>query len=225
MWTTSASGAGRMSSALAARTKRETRRRPASAPTVRRPRSDSPLELTLDSPSASASAPEKGLMRMWSPDTGGCCVLSGRLTNADGQSLEGATIEALETRPDGTTLPLGLATTNACREVPIRAPRHSESQRRISLRAVPGESASASARFHLNVPGTTSIQVNRRRVRNGRSVLFTGRVVTRPLPPNGKLIEMQAYFRGRWRTFVDAQSRPRAALGNSATGSALPSAA
>jgi hypothetical protein len=32
-------------------------------------------------------------------------------------------------------------------------------------------------------------------------VLFGGQVLTRPLPTQGKLVEMQAYFRGRWRTF------------------------
>ena len=136
--------------------------------------------------------------------------LSGRLTNADGQSLEGATIEALETRPDGTTLPLGLATTNDAgrfRYV-LRATRN----RNVVFRyAGSRRIGSASAPFHVNVPGTTSIQVNRRRVRNGRSVMFTGRVVTRPLPPNSKLIEMQAYFRGRWRTFVTLRADRRGA--------------
>ena len=43
--------------------------------------------------------------------------------------------------------------------------------------------------------------MNRRLVRNGQAVRFSGRVASRPLPANGKLIEMQAHFRGRWRTF------------------------
>ena len=38
-------------------------------------------------------------------------------------------------------------------------------------------------------------------MRNGRAVLFSGSVRSRPLPLSGKLIEMQAHFRGRWRTF------------------------
>jgi hypothetical protein len=38
-------------------------------------------------------------------------------------------------------------------------------------------------------------------VRNGDGVDFSGRVPSRPLPTGGKLIEMQAHFRGRWRTF------------------------
>jgi hypothetical protein len=55
--------------------------------------------------------------------------------------------------------------------------------------------------FVLLVPASTSIRPDRWQLRNGQQVLFTGRVRTRPLPSVGKLVEMQAYFRGRWRTF------------------------
>jgi hypothetical protein len=34
-------------------------------------------------------------------------------------------------------------------------------------------------------------------------------VASRPLPRSGKLIEMQAYFRGRWRTFSTFRAGPR----------------
>jgi hypothetical protein len=51
------------------------------------------------------------------------------------------------------------------------------------------------------VPADTSIRPDRDRLMNGQQVLFRGRVRTRPLPTPGKLVEMQAYFRGRWRTF------------------------
>ena len=37
---------------------------------------------------------------------------------------------------------------------------------------------------------------------------FNGRVATRPLPAGGKLIEMQAHFRNRWRTFSTVRSDP-----------------
>lgn len=53
----------------------------------------------------------------------------------------------------------------------------------------------------LLVPARTSLQASRRRLRNGRSVVFSGRVRTTPLPSSGKLVELQAHFRGRWRTF------------------------
>jgi hypothetical protein len=126
--------------------------------------------------------------------------LSGRLVNADGQPIEAATVEALEKNLDGAILPIGLATTDLhgrFRYV-VRA-RHNRDllfryggSRRI---------AAATAAFRMRVPAFSSIGVNRRIVRNGQQVLFSGRVASRPLPPGGKLIEMQAHFRGRWRTF------------------------
>ena len=49
--------------------------------------------------------------------------------------------------------------------------------------------------------GRSSIRARPKRLRNGQSVRLSGRVATRPLPPVGKLVEVQAYFRGRFRTF------------------------
>jgi hypothetical protein len=60
---------------------------------------------------------------------------------------------------------------------------------------------SATAAVHLWVPAITSLRASRNELRNGQSVLFTGRVASKPIPQAGKLLEMQAYFRGRWRTF------------------------
>ena len=141
---------------------------------------------------------------------GGVLRLTGLLSNSEGQPLEAATIEALEERPDGTSMPNGLATTRADGSFGyiIRATRNREllfrypGSRRIGV---------ASAVFDLEVPAATSIRVSRRTVRNGRAVLFRGRVRSRPLPLNGKLIEMQAHFRGRWRTFSTLRTDRRGA--------------
>jgi hypothetical protein len=60
---------------------------------------------------------------------------------------------------------------------------------------------SATSDFTLLVPADTAIHPDRRQLLNGQQVVFGGRITTRPLPPTGKLVEMQAHFRGRWRTF------------------------
>jgi len=126
--------------------------------------------------------------------------LHGRLTNADGQPLEAASVEALERQPDGTTLPIGLATTGLdgrFRYV-LRATRNRELLfRYVGSRRI----APATLAFRMRVPAPSSIDVDRDTVRNGEAVVFSGRVAGRPLPPIGKLLEMQAHFRGRWRTF------------------------
>jgi hypothetical protein len=126
--------------------------------------------------------------------------LRGRLTNAEGQPLEAASVEALERQADGTMLPLGLATTNLdgkFRYV-VRARRNRQLLFRYggSRRIAPATSV-----FRMWVPAMSSISVNHSKVRNGEAVVFSGRVGGRPVPAGGKLLEMQAHFRGRWRTF------------------------
>ena len=56
------------------------------------------------------------------------------------------------------------------------------------------------------MPAASTISVKPRQVFNGGSVEFRGRVRSTPIPLNGKLLEMQAYFRGRWRTFSTVRS-------------------
>jgi hypothetical protein len=126
--------------------------------------------------------------------------LRGLLVNADGQPIDAATVEALDERPDDTTLPVGLATTGP--DGKFRYILRARRNRDLLFRyAGSRRIAAATSPFELQVRATSSIRVNRRKVRNGQGVLFSGRVVSRPLPPGGKLIEMQAHFRGRWRTF------------------------
>ena len=46
-----------------------------------------------------------------------------------------------------------------------------------------------------------------RRVRPGGRVRFRGRLLGRPVPARGKLVEIQAFDGGRWRTFAQPRSR------------------
>jgi Bacterial Ig-like domain len=126
--------------------------------------------------------------------------LAGVLANSDGQPIEGATIEALETQPDGSAAAVGLATTDAAGK--FRYVLKATRNRRLVFRYGGSRRIGSATRdFVLLVPASTSIRPDRWQLRNGQQVLFTGRVRTRPLPSVGKLVEMQAYFRGRWRTF------------------------
>jgi hypothetical protein len=60
----------------------------------------------------------------------------------------------------------------------------------------------ARAEIRILVPARSSIAVDRRFAFNGQAVRFKGRLVGRPIPDGGKLIDLQAYYRGRWRTFA-----------------------
>jgi len=59
------------------------------------------------------------------------------------------------------------------------------------------------------VPARSSIAVDRRFALNGQAVRFRGRLVRGPVPDGGKLIDLQAHYRGRWRTFATPRTDPR----------------
>jgi hypothetical protein len=67
----------------------------------------------------------------------------------------------------------------------------------------------ASALVGVLVPAATEMRANRTRARNGQRVTFSGRLLGRPLPTGGKLVELQAFFRGAWRTFATTRADRR----------------
>ena len=59
----------------------------------------------------------------------------------------------------------------------------------------------------LRVPAAATIKVNHHSTRNGKRVRFTGRLRGRPYPAKGKILDLQAYYRNRWRTFATPRAR------------------
>ena len=43
---------------------------------------------------------------------------------------------------------------------------------------------------------------------NGQAVSFSGRLRTLPVPPGGKLVELQVRLSGRWQTFRTTRTDP-----------------
>jgi hypothetical protein len=66
----------------------------------------------------------------------------------------------------------------------------------------------AAADVRVSVPARSTIAVDRPRVRNGEAVTFAGRLLGRPLPDGGKLVDLQVRLRGRWRTFATPRADP-----------------
>ncbi len=62
--------------------------------------------------------------------------------------------------------------------------------------------------IHVRVRAASSIRASRRRVVNGEAVTFTGRLRGRYLPAGGKLLELQFFDRGKWRTFRTFRAAP-----------------
>jgi hypothetical protein len=67
----------------------------------------------------------------------------------------------------------------------------------------------ARAEVRILVPARSSIAVSRRFALNGQAVRFRGRLARGPIPDGGKLIDLQAFYRGRWRTFATPRSDER----------------
>ena len=59
------------------------------------------------------------------------------------------------------------------------------------------------------VAAAATIAASRRAVRNGESVLFRGKVRSLPVPPAGKVLDLQAFYRGKWRTFATPRAKAK----------------
>jgi hypothetical protein len=59
----------------------------------------------------------------------------------------------------------------------------------------------AAAEVKLVVPASSTLKANKHRVQNGSSVRFSGRI-GRPVVDGLKIIDLQAFYRNKWRTFA-----------------------
>lgn len=64
-------------------------------------------------------------------------------------------------------------------------------------------------RVKVAVRAKSSLSVSRTQVPNGGSVRFDGRILGRPIPREGKLLQLEARYRGSWRTFAVLRSDRR----------------
>jgi hypothetical protein len=61
---------------------------------------------------------------------------------------------------------------------------------------------------HVRVRASSTIRVDRKSVVNGEAVTFTGKLRGGFLPGSGKLMELQFFDRGKWRTFRTFRAAP-----------------
>jgi hypothetical protein len=136
-------------------------------------------------------------------------TLRGSIRNPDGHPIEHATIGVFDLVRDGRTLePLGLAQADGNGRFRYVARANRTRRLRFYYRGST-RIHSATRDVQLEVPAQSTIRVDRSRALNGQGVTFSGQVRTRPLPLAGKLIEVQAFFRNRWRTFSTTRADRR----------------
>ena len=141
---------------------------------------------------------------------GGRATIRGRLGNRDREPIAGAAIEVYgRSRSAGAGWePLATLATDRSGAFRYRARAARSRRLRFVYRGSPVVRPAVSD-VTLVVPSATTFAANRRTTVNGGRVKFSGRLRGRPLPPGGKLLELQAHYRGRWRTFATPRANDR----------------
>lgn len=149
-------------------------------------------------------------MRRPRTDVGRRVRISGRLTAPGGNPLRGAPIE-VTARPDlagAAFRPVArLSTTRRGRFSYLVPPGPS----RVVQFHYPGERKirSQTRRVNVRVRATSTMRASRKRLVNGETVTFRGKLRGGWIPSIGKLVEVQFYARNRWRTFATTRSNAR----------------
>lgn len=134
----------------------------------------------------------------------------GRLTTPEGNPLQDVTVEAMTDVKGATPEPRLVATVKTSKRGAFSFLVRRGPSRRITIRyGGAAKIRSATRVLQLNVRSRTTIRPNRRRLVNGETVRLRGRIATGRIPRTGKLVEVQVFVRGRWRTFATTRSGRR----------------
>jgi hypothetical protein len=137
-------------------------------------------------------------------------AIAGRLTTAGGNALPNTDVEVFERTalPDQPWVRVGLVRTRldgTFNYAALRGPSRTVLLRYGGTQLIRPESTEVNVR----VRAKTTLDVNRRSVVNGDEVRFRGNVRGGPMPSSGKLLQLQAYSRGTWRTFATPRASAR----------------
>ena len=142
---------------------------------------------------------------------GRAVAITGRLLTRDGRALADSPVYVFSTGADGVQRFAGTATTDAAGR--YRYMVRASANQRLRLFYLGSSSVRPAIRaVDLEVPARTRFGASDRRLVNGQSTTFRGKLA---VPPTGiaagKLVELQTKLSGRWQTFrtirTDAQGR------------------
>jgi hypothetical protein len=133
----------------------------------------------------------------------------GRLVGPDGTPIAGARIEVLSQlhRAGARFRAIGSTRTSRKGGFSFKAPPGASRTLRFGYRSRVNDGAfTATLDVLQRVRASATLRASRRFVPRGGSVVFRGRLRGGYVPPRGKLVELQATDRGRWRTFALVRS-------------------
>ena len=136
-------------------------------------------------------------------------TVRGTLATQDGAPIANAHIDVYAT-PDhlgGAPQKVATVTTNATGSFTYTTARGPSRRLTFAFDDGPGEYRRSSGEVRLRVKGAATLRANRHSVRNGETVRFSGRLLGRPIPPRGKVVDLQAHYRGKWRTFATPRAK------------------
>ncbi len=136
-------------------------------------------------------------------------VSTGRLKTQHGTPIAGANV-AVEgrLRSGGGFAPLGVARTDQRGMFRFTVP--AGPSRTVRYRYDGSNTTRPStAEVVTRVRAAARLKVNRRRLRNGQAVRFSGRLLGKPIPSGGKLVALQARVGRRWRTFATPRTNAK----------------
>jgi hypothetical protein len=126
----------------------------------------------------------------------------GSLTTSAGAPVAGGTIDVITT-PNATGQParvVGAVTTDAAGAFSYSAPKGVSRKVTFRFRGL-GDYRRSEGTVDLLVPASATLKSSKRQVANGQSVRFSGKLLGKPIPTRGKVVDLQVFYRGRWRTF------------------------
>lgn len=131
----------------------------------------------------------------------------GRLVSPEGNPLQGVQVQAYtKVRAPGAAERL-IATVKTSRRGGFSFLVRRGPSRKIRIRyGGTSQIQGATCVLRLDVQAGTSLRSDHRHVVNGETIRFRGRIRTGLIPKQGKLVEMQVWVRGKWRTFATTRA-------------------
>jgi hypothetical protein len=131
--------------------------------------------------------------------------ITGRLAGPDGAPIRGASI-SVQTQtavPGASMADASQVVTGSDGRFSYTAPAGPSRVVRFGYRSWSGDNSFADTTdVSLLVSAGVTIKASPGTVRNTHATVFTGRVLGRPVPARGVVIDLQVFFRKQWRTFA-----------------------
>ena len=127
-------------------------------------------------------------------------TVAGRLENGDGQPVPGVEIQVFSGSATDRGQLIGAVTTDAAGRFTYDALADATRTLRFAYSGTP-VMLPVESQVNLLTSAASTIRATPRRLTNGQSVRFSGKLRALPAPAAGKLIELQVVLSGRWQTF------------------------